>query len=356
VLLKVLIVHSDLHVLAGNVRAMLMFADVLKYLGVDFLFLYTDIRPEFDYFWKPEDLKRYHAVKYVDFKPLRVVDVIDRRTGKKVSETTIMGDFQRIPHRYLVQQIYDYTQYGGFTHLFTDELYLMWFYDFVPGVLYVHYPDRPSGPGPKAKVWVNSKYIQSLTWDVWKVRSVVINPPLHLDLYKPNRSFHQRDYDVVFFGQFYKVKGFDLARMFAEEGLRVAVVGAKVHSYVPKVSKNVDVFPNATVREYVDILSRSKVYVHARPGEHFGITITEAMASGCPAIVHRSGGQWTDVVDQGRYGLGWSSTEELKSKVLKLVKDESLWFKYHRLSIDGVKRFEFKTIAGRIKNLLNTYI
>lgn len=353
--MKVLIVHPDLHVLAGNARAMLMFADLLKYLKVDFLFLYTDVRPEFDYFWKPDELREYHAVKYVDFKPVRSVEVIDRSTGKVVGETVITGDFQRVPHRYLVQQVYDYTQYGGFTHLFTDELSLMWFYDFVPGILYVHYPDRPAGPEHRAVVWVNSKYVQGLTWSLWGVKSVVVNPPIHLDLYKPNRGFSQRDYDVVFFGQFYKVKGFDLARVFAEQGLRVAVIGAKVSNYTPSISENVDVFPNATVREYVDILSRSKVYVHARPGEHFGITITEAMACGCPVVVHRSGGQWTDVVAEGRYGLGWSNIDELKSHVIRLVKDEGFWIKYHELSIKGVKRFDFVRVAGRVRVMLNTY-
>ncbi len=343
--MRVLIVHYDIHVLAGNVRAVLMLSDVFKFLGHDILILYTNIRPEEAYFWRPESLKRYHTVKYIDFTPRKVV-------GSKPGErAVVMGDFQIIPHNKVIHQIYDYVVYTGFNYLFTDELSLMGVYDLdVDGAMYIHYPDRPACP-KRIKLWCNSSYTKSMIRTFWGRDAVVVYPPIHPEFYNPSLTFKERDIDVIFFGQFYRVKGFDLTRTLASEGLRVVVVGAKVHDYVP-YSEGVQVYSNVSVPFYTRMLSRSKVYVHARPGEHLGITIVEAMASGCVPVVHKSGGQWTDVVMRGEYGYGWSSTDELVNIVKRLVKDRSLWERSHERALEGSERFHFRRVADKVSRLL----
>ena len=336
----VLVVHPDLFVLAGDCRAMLMFADVFKYLGHHVLFLYTDIRPRRAWYFTLSELKNYHAVKYLDTEPCN-------REG-------VCGDFQMKEHRHLRTQVYDYlVKLEEFDTLFTDLIALSFIADDdapVNGILYVHYPYRPAGP-LKVKLWANSTYIASLTEERWGRRPKVVHPPLHLDMYKPWVEYEDRDYDVVFFGQFYAVKGFHLARKLADMGFRVAVIGAKVSNYHPGEG-SVTSFSNVTVGEYIDILSRSKVYIHARPGEHFGITITEAMASGVPIVVHRSGGQWSDIAAYGKYGHGFSSEKELFMTVKRLVTDKEYWIEWHKRALVGVKRFSFEKIAQEVSVLL----
>lgn len=89
----------------------------------------------------------------------------------------------------------------------------------------------------------------------------------------------------------------------------------------------VKVFPNAPGYQKLDLLERAKIYLHTMIGEHFGISIVEAMALGCVPIVHNSGGMTEFVPSQYRYDsipqaaqmitqeiASWSSekTEEVK--------------------------------------------
>src|SRR6266540_1694231 len=47
---------------------------------------------------------------------------------------------------------------------------------------------------------------------------------------------------------------------------------------------------NPSRETYHEILGEAKVYLHLMEGEHFGITIVEAMSAGCVPVVHDSGG------------------------------------------------------------------
>jgi len=71
-------------------------------------------------------------------------------------------------------------------------------------------------------------------------------------------------------------------------------------------------------------LSKAKVYVHCAPFEYFGISVVEAMASGCVPVVCKSGGPYTDVVDHGKYGLCFSTTNELANIINRLLCNHKL--------------------------------
>jgi len=54
--------------------------------------------------------------------------------------------------------------------------------------------------------------------------------------------------------------------------------------------------------------------VHPIIYEHFGISVVEAMASGCVSIVHRSGGSYTDIADHDKYVFSFEDVEDLAEK------------------------------------------
>lgn len=319
---KILFVHPDLFVLAGNLRAMLMLADTALYLGHDIKFLYTDLRPPQDRYWTLPKLKYYHPVKYLT-----------------------ASHFEATPHKYLSVRIYDWMSYEDYDIWITDEGMLLYEGASCPvlhHIHYVHYPDRPNAPREIAYAF-NSKFTALLARQYWDVKGYVMWPPIWPEFYK-QRSYEDRDIDIVFFGQLYLIKGFDIAEKLAEEGFEVVVVGADVEDWKPKKqNRNLRIFKNLTVYEYTEILSRSKVYVHARPGEHFGITIVEAMASATPPIVHRSGGQWTDISEYGRYTMSWSNYEELLKNVKILLENRRVWEDW---SYRAVKRAEYFTVEN----------
>ncbi len=67
------------------------------------------------------------------------------------------------------------------------------------------------------------------------------------------------------------------------------------------LTDRVKFYPNASAEQKADLLKRAKLYLHTMEGEHFGISIVEAMAMGCLPIVHDSGGMKEFVPAQFRY-------------------------------------------------------
>jgi glycosyltransferase involved in cell wall biosynthesis len=85
------------------------------------------------------------------------------------------------------------------------------------------------------------------------------------------------------------------------------------HKLVDSCKKysNIKIFPNLKRTEVLALLSNAKVFFHPRPNEHFGIATVEAMAAGCLPVVHASRGPLEVVVNNGKYGLVYTYTEEL---------------------------------------------
>ena len=97
------------------------------------------------------------------------------------------------------------------------------------------------------------------------------------------------------------------------------------------LTERVKFFPDASNEVKIDLLRRAKVYLHTMMGEHFGISIVEAMALGCLPIVHNSGGMREFVPDSYRY-------ETIQEAVIRIDSALSSW--------TPDKSEEMKQIAG----------
>jgi glycosyltransferase involved in cell wall biosynthesis len=67
------------------------------------------------------------------------------------------------------------------------------------------------------------------------------------------------------------------------------------------VERRVRLLPNISRQELRDILRKSKVYLHASQNEPFGVSIVEAMSSGCIPVVPNCGGPTEFVPKELRY-------------------------------------------------------
>jgi len=90
---------------------------------------------------------------------------------------------------------------------------------------------------------------------------------------------------------------------------------SKLYSQVPA---NGNIVSNPPKDVYHNILGESKVYLHMMVGEHFGITIVEAMSASCVPIVHDSGGP-KEIVDNDS-GFRWRIVDEIPDLVHKAIK------------------------------------
>jgi glycosyltransferase involved in cell wall biosynthesis len=73
--------------------------------------------------------------------------------------------------------------------------------------------------------------------------------------------------------------------------------------------------PKSTYHKY---LGEAKVYLHFMRGEHFGITIVEAMSASCVPVVHDSGGP-REIVNE-ETGFRWQSVEEVPGMINEAMK------------------------------------
>jgi glycosyltransferase involved in cell wall biosynthesis len=69
------------------------------------------------------------------------------------------------------------------------------------------------------------------------------------------------------------------------------------------------------------ILSKAKIYVHMKRFEPFGIAVAEAMYAGAIPVVYKdyTSGPWIDIVDKGRYGIGFRTIEELAEAIYSVI-------------------------------------
>ncbi|XHH09321.1 MAG: glycosyltransferase [Candidatus Bathyarchaeia archaeon] len=67
------------------------------------------------------------------------------------------------------------------------------------------------------------------------------------------------------------------------------------------LTERVKFYPDLPAKQKLQMLATAKVYLHTMVGEHFGISIVEAMASGCIPVSHNSGGMVEFVPAENRY-------------------------------------------------------
>ncbi len=141
--------------------------------------------------------------------------------------------------------------------------------------------------------------------------------------------------------------------------IQFAVVGrlcnkatlSNLESLVKKLglTDRVKFYPNASAEQKIDLLKRAKIYLHTMVGEHFGISIVEAMALGCVPIVHNSGGMTEFVPAQYRYEHPAASRRKNNQSNRYLVTRKS----GRRKEI--ASKFSIQNFSERFMTLFNDY-
>mgnify|MGYP001773164643 CR=1 FL=1 len=99
---------------------------------------------------------------------------------------------------------------------------------------------------------------------------------------------------------------------YADSEARLRQLQIMAHDYVT-------IIPNISDDVKRELLCRAKAILHTHPAEHFGIAIVEAMSTGAVPIVHRDGGAWIDIVEEGKYGYGYSTINDAVDAVINAI-------------------------------------
>jgi glycosyltransferase involved in cell wall biosynthesis len=206
----------------------------------------------------------------------------------------------------------------------------------------------------------NSKFTRQIIEKVLHRNSIVVYPPVNTETFYSKCFRETKDGNAVAVIASYTPKRHLEQIPFIAKQSKFAkfVVMGKADEYsrptLEKLRENVSRFhvedrvtllQNVPFKEFLETLSKAKAYLHIMPYDHFGISVVEAMASGCVPVVHRSGGPWTDILDeqQGTYGFSYSTAMEAAKHIDTVVTDEGLRSKIAIEASHRARRFD-KTV------------
>lgn len=109
--------------------------------------------------------------------------------------------------------------------------------------------------------------------------------------------------------------------------------------------------------------AKAKIYWHAtgfgenlekypEKAEHFGISTVEAMGAGVVPVVINAGGQ-KEIVEDGKSGFLWNTSDELLAKTELLYKDLKLWEAMSKESVQRAGKFSGNRFKNELEMIMN---
>lgn len=224
-----------------------------------------------------------------------------------------------------------------------------------------------------------SKFTKKWIKKYWDLNSKLVYPPVNTDQFYSN---DKKNKWIVSTGRFFvgghNKKQLEMVQAFKqihalfpdwELHLIGSVNEGKVHSnYFNEVlleSKNlpITIHNNVPFSELTEILSKSTIYWHASGlgtneekypvmMEHFGITVVEAMASGCIPIVIDKGGP-AEILVNAKIPLLWKNIDELIKTTSFLIKDTKKIEHYRKIAIESSKQYSRESFEEKFKQIVN---
>ena len=105
-----------------------------------------------------------------------------------------------------------------------------------------------------------------------------------------------------------------------------------------------------------EMLGSAKYYLHPPYAKHFGISVVEAMSTGCIPIVYRDGGAWYDVVSRVSDILGYYNVREVPSIIRRIEKDEKLYEELRKKSLEVASMFTYDMFKKRLLSHLESML
>jgi alpha-1,2-mannosyltransferase len=184
----------------------------------------------------------------------------------------------------------------------------------------------------------NSNYTSNLLLRHYGKEGSVVFPPVNVRFFGEVGDVEPRENRLVVLARFCEEKKLDVALRLLREvatsvnNVKLSFVGSvtskETLEKLQKISRDcrldeqVDFVTNADLKRVREELGRSKVILSTMPNEPFGTALVEGMAAGCVPLVHRSGGQYEDIVDRDRFGLSYEDENELTVKTKIVLEDD----------------------------------
>jgi glycosyltransferase involved in cell wall biosynthesis len=106
---------------------------------------------------------------------------------------------------------------------------------------------------------------------------------------------------------------------------------------------------NASLGKLLSIIRNSSIYFHPMVGEHFGMSIIEALAAGLITVVPKEGGASEFVPQRYQYDTIKRAADIITYTLNHLPKED-------RISVKGLKKFSNSQYIAGFQNIVNELI
>jgi glycosyltransferase involved in cell wall biosynthesis len=187
---------------------------------------------------------------------------------------------------------------------------------------------------------VNSKFSYDAINACFKKKAILVYPPVNLHRICDLINVKKRNNVVLVYSQYTLTQNLQIVPKIAKYVQKgdfaiFGPYGAEASKTINTlyrsannllVRKRVKILVDQPFQRFKDLLFEAKVFLRTLPYEPFGISVVEAMATGCVPVVPRCGGPWFDILDckQGVYGFSYGSIGEAAEIINRLLEDDVL--------------------------------
>ncbi|PIU03845.1 hypothetical protein COT44_01010 [Candidatus Shapirobacteria bacterium CG08_land_8_20_14_0_20_39_18] len=222
----------------------------------------------------------------------------------------------------------------------------------------------------------NSSFTKEVIDKEFGINSRVIFPPIDVDSFSPAKKENSIIY-VGRFSQLLQAKRQDILikvfKKMIDSGLKnwkliltgaVDIGGDDYYQELLKMAKNypIQVIKNPDFQTVKKLYAQSKIFWSAsgygideqkepQKVEHFGMTIVEAMVSGCIPLVVEKGGAKEIIIDQEN-GFFWETEDQLIEVTKKILDDEKLLEKIQGKVIESGRRFSVENFTNKFNEII----
>jgi glycosyltransferase involved in cell wall biosynthesis len=186
-------------------------------------------------------------------------------------------------------------------------------------------------------VLTNSEYSRRAIWKTFGTDSTVLSPPVEVERFRSavwlSRSSKQHANTILVISRLHHTKKIENAIRLANllkknkiaEGItivgNVSPDGLQYYSHLKQkvkeynLGKYVKFEINTNFEKLIDVMRRSKVYLHPLPGEPFGISVVEAMSAGLIPVVPDIGGYTEFVPSKYQYHTFGGAVEAISNAI-----------------------------------------
>jgi glycosyltransferase involved in cell wall biosynthesis len=215
-------------------------------------------------------------------------------------------------------------------------------------------------------VIVNSRYMAYIAKRYWNIVPHILQPPIEVKNFVPLPR-ENRFLQIVGIGRLDPDKRYeDIIEAVGKsntlrKNIKIMLLGfvgnlqylLNILKLAKKYNVKITIEINVSDERKREVLSSSMVFVNSSRHEHFGINVIEAMASGTPVIVHRSGGPYFDIIDRNTYGLSYVTIDELLTNIETLIQNPDMWNEYSQLSVARSRHYDFEIFKQKLINIIN---